>query len=278
MKLYKLLVLLFIVVLVLLLNNIYSSFGNTTLEYNNAICLITFKPREIYCDFLNSFINYKIFVMVDDNEFDLTQFRINYKNITFIQIDNKECEKNGYINVNYMIKNLSSWDKALYYFGVINKKFDKVWFIEDDVFFYNEELIIKIDAKYKDDDLLSRYPDAVNNGDRKDWHWGSVTDIKFDHPHYGGMMCCVRMSRNMLESIHNYAKKHKTLFFLEILFPTIAKKNNLKYSNPDEFYTIFWPGGPLKDEDINANGLFHPIKDLDKHESFRKKIINSFFK
>jgi len=141
--------------------------------------------------------------------------------------------------------------------------------MEDDVFFHNEDTLVRIDNKYMYDDLLSKKPDQVNNGDRKDWHWG-ITDIKFDYPHYGGMMCCVRMSRNMLESIHNYAKKHKTLFFIEPMFPTIAIKNNLKYSNPDEFNTIFWKHD-FKEKDVNANGLFHPIKDLDKHESFRKK-------
>jgi hypothetical protein len=211
-KYIKLIILLIIIGLILLIiYNNNSNFGNTTSEFRNAICLITFKPREIYCNFLNSFINYKVFVIVDNNDFDLTQFRINYKNITFIQIDNKECEENGYINVNYVIKKISGWDKALYYFGVINKKFDKVWFIEDDVFFYNEDTLIKIDNKYKDDDLLSKKPDQVNNGDSKDWHWEIITDINFDYPHYGGMMCCVRMSRNMLESIHNYAKKYNYL-------------------------------------------------------------------
>ena len=44
----------------------------------NAICLITFRPSIIWCNYLNKFTNYKIFVIVDDN-------------ITFIQIPNNEC-------------------------------------------------------------------------------------------------------------------------------------------------------------------------------------------
>jgi hypothetical protein len=33
----------------------------------NAICLITFRPNEIWCKFLNLFSNYNIFIIVDDD-------------------------------------------------------------------------------------------------------------------------------------------------------------------------------------------------------------------
>jgi len=36
-----------------------------------AICLITFQPNKTWCDFLNLFNQYKIFIIVDDNNFDL---------------------------------------------------------------------------------------------------------------------------------------------------------------------------------------------------------------
>jgi len=32
-----------------------------------------------------------------------------------------------------------AWDRALYYFSVINKNYENIWFLEDDVFIYGEE-------------------------------------------------------------------------------------------------------------------------------------------
>jgi hypothetical protein len=36
-------------------------------------------------------------------------------------------------------KKVIAWDKAFYYVGVINRNYDDVWFIEDDVFFKSED-------------------------------------------------------------------------------------------------------------------------------------------
>jgi hypothetical protein len=116
----------------------------------HAICLVTFRPNKIWCEFLNVFKKYKIFIIVDDNKLDLCDFKNNYENINFIQIKNETCKLNGYINTNFFIRLISGWDKALYYFGVENKMYDYVWFIEDDVFFYNEDTIVNIDNKYID--------------------------------------------------------------------------------------------------------------------------------
>jgi len=40
----------------------------------NAFGLICFQPKEIWCDFLNKFTDYSIFLIIDDNDFDLTNF------------------------------------------------------------------------------------------------------------------------------------------------------------------------------------------------------------
>jgi hypothetical protein len=102
---------------------------------SNCICLITLRPSVIWCNFLNKFSKYKIYIIVDDNEFKLYEFKNKYKNIDFIQIEDEKCKSNGYIDTNFIIKKLiSGWDKALYYFGVENKNHDFIWFIEDDVF------------------------------------------------------------------------------------------------------------------------------------------------
>jgi len=230
----------------------------------NAICLITFRPNRLWCDFLNSFNNYKIFIIVDDNNFDLSTF--NYENILFIKVEDEKCILNGYIDSNFTLKKIiSGWDKALYYFGIEEKNYEFVWFIEDDVFFYNEKTIIQIDMQYTNEDLLCNSFKETNNKDG--WHWHNI-NIEYPLPYYYGMMCIVRFSLKMMNCINNYTYKNKTLFFIESLFPTIAIKNNLKYNNPSEFKNIFHKH-IFEKKVINKNDLYHPVKNIEQHISFR---------
>lgn len=233
-----------------------------------ALCLITFRPNKIWCDFLNLFTKYKIFIIIDDNDFDLSDFKNNYQNINFIKIEDEKCKLNGYIDTNFCLKKLiSGWDKALYYFGVEDKNHDFIWFIEDDVYFFNEDTICEIDNQYINDDLLSRGYGENSNGHTESWFWNKI-NINYLPPYYCGMMCVVRFSKNMIECINNYAIENKTLFFLEALFPTIAIKNNLKCTNPNEFHNIHWRH-IFEKENINIKNFYHPVKDLNDHISFR---------
>lgn len=234
----------------------------------NAICLITYKPNKIWCDFLNLFTKYKIFMIVDDNNFDLSSFKDNYNNIKFIKIENQKCQLNGYINSNQTLKKLiSGWDKALYYFGIEDNNFNFIWFIEDDVLFYNEETLEKIDIKYIDDDLLSNVYTENKYGKKNTWLWHKIK-IQYPPPYYNGMMCAVRYSKKMMMCINDYALKNKRLCFLEALFPTVAIKNNLKYSTPNEFNTIYYRH-IFRGEKVNKDYLYHPVKKLNNHISFR---------
>jgi len=220
-----------------------------------------FVPNKIWCDFLNTFSKYKIFIIVDNNEFDLSDFKNTYKNIKFIQIENKTCELHGYIDTNFILNKLiSGWDKALYYFGV-EEKCDYVWFLEDDVFLNHEDNLLKIDEQYKSSDFLSNT--FCEKNDSNKWHWHRIK-IQYSLPYYHGMMCAVRFSNRMITCINEYAKNHKTLCFLEALFPTIATKNNLQYNNPDELKNITYRA-VFKKENIDKNKLYHPVKDINNH-------------
>jgi hypothetical protein len=234
----------------------------------NFLCLITFRPNIIWCDFLNKFKKYKIFIIVDDNNFDLFDFKNYYNNITFIQIEDEKCKLNGYMDTSFTLNKLiSGWDKALYYFGIENNNYDFIWFMEDDVFFNNEDTIIRIDNQYNNDDLLSNTYDENSSGEKTNWHWHRI-NIQYPPPYYCAMVCVARFSKNMMTHIDEYAKKNNTLFFLEALFPTIAIKNNLKYSNPNEFNNIHW-SKDFKKDNINENNLYHPVKNLNNHIFFR---------
>lgn len=237
----------------------------------NAICLITFQPRQFWCDLLNTFENYKVFIIVDDNNFNLTEFQNKYNNILFIKIDNLKCSQAGFININFMIKKtITGWEKSLYYFTYENISYEHVWLLEDDVFFYNENTLINIDKKNLSSDLLSNKIEENSKSDAKNWHWPRIK-INFPPPYYQGMMCAVRFSKNMFQSIKDYATKYKTLFFIEAFFPTIAKKYNLICNCPNEFDEVLY-NRVLTIDKINKTSLFHPVKNPDSHIGYRNHL------
>lgn len=142
----------------------------------NIVCLITFRPNAIWCNFLNVFTKYRIFMIVDDNNYDTREFQTKYRNIIFVKVENTKCETSGYVDTNFTLKKLiSGWDKALYYFGVENKNFDSIWFIEDDVFFHSENTLLKIDQQYTYQDLLSNNYATNGDGNKRTWLWNKIT-------------------------------------------------------------------------------------------------------
>lgn len=235
-----------------------------------ALGLICNKPNKIALDFLNNFINYKIFIIIDDMYYDIDIIKNIYTNITFVIIKNDICNENGFINMNYLMKkNITSWEKAIYFFSNIETNYDYIWLLEDDVYFYNEETLINIDITYKNEDLLSNIFTINPNGATNYWHWMNIK-INYPPPYYNGMMCIVRLSKNSLKILNNYAKQYKTLFFLEALFPTLIIKNNLSYNNPKVFETIHYRYNFNKNE-INKFNLYHPVKNIEMHLEYRTK-------
>ena len=234
-----------------------------------ALCLITFVPNQSWCDFLNAFDAYKIFMVVDNNAFDLSEFVATYQKITFIQVKNETCHAHGYIDTSFTLgKLVAGWDKALYYFGVENTTHDVVWFMEDDVYFHSEKTLSNVDNQYEKEDMLSNRYSENRDGNKKTWHWNKINIQQYPPPYYNGMMCCVRFSQQMMRCIHAYATAHKTLFFLEALFPTLAIKNNLQYKQPKELHTIHWRYNFTK-KDMNTTSFYHPVKNITNHILFR---------
>ena len=167
-------------------------------------------------------------------------------------------------------KKISGWDKAIFYFANINTNYNNVWFIEDDVFLYDENTLLNIDTKYNDSDLLTSTYKENSTGHKNDWHWKKI-NIKLSPPYYYAMVCATRISKTLLSKIKDYATEYKTLFFLEALFPTLCKSNNLQYDIPDELHTIIYRK-IYTIEDINKINLYHPVKDTTKHKLYRNKL------
>jgi hypothetical protein len=171
---------------------------------------------------------------------------------------------------------VSGWDKALYYFSLLNKKYKNVWFFEDDVFFYDENTLLNIDSKYINSDLLTNIYDINENGNKSRfnnwlWFWINIdNDIK--PPYYSSMCCATRISINLLNEFKIYAEKNKMLFFLEALFPTICKNKNLIYDIPEELKYIihrYYYNGT----EFDKNHLYHPIKNIETQVFLRNKLL-----
>ena len=234
-----------------------------------CVCLLCYKPNDIWLNFLTKFTKYHIYIVIDDNSKDYKKDYSNFSNIHIIQIDNNVCRAHGFINMNYIIKkDITAWEKAMYYFSSVNTCYNKMWFFEDDVFFYDEESLLQIDSKYKNSDLLSReFNNTYIGGLRNFWLWDKI-NISFEPPYYRSMTCCIRISPELLSKLKNYAQKYKTLFFLEALFPTICMKYNLQHNTPDEFKNILYRK-VYNDDNINKIDLYHPVKEIAKHTYYR---------
>lgn len=228
---------------------------------NSCIILICYKINYNWVSFLEKFNHYDIYIIVDFQG----KLPVHPK-IKFIQIDNNICRNTGYTNLNLIINGLNGWDKAIYFASTILENYDYFWFIEDDIFFYDEKTLLDIDTQYKEVDLLSNK--IYEETDLNNWHWSWITPINFELPYFQGMMCICRMSKKLLDNISTYIKENKTMFFLEAMFPTVCKKTNLKYESPIEFENVVWRKHFNKN-DFNKTHFFHPLKNKKLHSVYR---------
>jgi hypothetical protein len=238
----------------------------------SAIVLICHTPKEDQLDFFNNFVNYKIYVIIDDNSKSYEYLTQKYKNIAFIQVENMILYETGFIHANLRGNSDTrgfGWDKALFCLSTMEKEFKYVWFLEDDVFFYDETTLQNLDTKYEKEDLLCN--SSFEEGKLYEWVWNSI-NINFNPPYYCGMMCICRFTKKMLNSVKKYANDNKTLFFIEAMLPTLAKKNDLiVYKSPEEFSTVTY-NTKWNISDLNKNCLYHPMKDTSQYLQLRNNL------
>jgi hypothetical protein len=245
----------------------------------NAICLLTKIPNSIWLDFLNTFTQYIIYVVIDDNENSYQNYREKYTNCHFIQIDNNETKNAGFFTscTRVSLPEVIAWDKALYYFSNPENQsnFEYIWFIEDDVFFFSQDTIYDIDKKYPSEDLLTNKYDINEHGithyNYNSWHWEQMI-INLFPPYYNCMVCATRFSIKMLECVYEYVQINHTLFFIEAMFPTLAKSYKLNYACPEELSTIIYRGN-WNSENINKMNVYHCIKNIEEHNIIRNKLL-----
>jgi hypothetical protein len=239
----------------------------------NVICVLGLDLKTEWLEFLNKIQNYDVYYVLDKPvPVHLEHIIDKFPKVKIILIDDETCEKESIINMNFIIipKKVIAWEKAVYYFSIVNTEYENIWFLEDDVFIYDENVFNNLDEKYPKADLLSCIGETTQDPTKAGWHWNRMK-IEFPPPYYNTMVCGIRVSFNLLSDILNYARQYKTLFYLEALFPTICLKNpKLTHVTPQEMSTILYIKNWNK-EDIskNLNNMFHPIKDMKKHIEFR---------
>ena len=227
----------------------------------NAVVILARTLDPIWLKFLNTFTNYSVFIMVDNN---YKKYE-NYKNVEIIQISDNESRENGFaFSCRETIKKpVVSWDKALYYFSKLYPdKFKFVWFLEDDVFLYSHKTLLNIDAKYPTSDLISQ-----KNGEGHWPHWETVK-INHDPPYFNTLVCAVRMSSKLLKAIESYATKKGELYFIEAMFPTECNFTGLIQQSIPELDTLHWQK-TKKFTNFQMENIYHPLKNTSEHEKIR---------
>lgn len=245
-----------------------------------AICIIGYTPNEIWLDFLNKIDNhcgYDLFFVVDVDYVDYnSMYDSKYLNVKIIRISNTETEENNYVNSSSRLgfPKIIAWDKALYYFCKLNTIYDYVWFFEDDAFIYNINTVVNVDKKYPNSDLLTKEYEVNENGEHNYWFWYGI-DFTIPPPYYNAMICVSRLSKQLLQKIHDYVCESKTLLFIEAMIPTIAKHHKLLYEHPDEMNKTLQWRYDWNISNIEPHNFYHPIKNIENHKIIRQEIANA---
>lgn len=243
------------------------------------ICFLTFRPKQLFYELCKEILEdcdqtHQGYICIDDNSYEIPNYD---GKIPIIQIDNTECETNGFKNtVTYCKDQACSRDKALYYFCKLETDYRYIWFIEEDVFIPSKMTIPYLDDKYSVGDLITSAHDIIETTDHS-WYYAKRAFEEFSEyyapPYAKSLVCAIRVSRKMMEYIEEYADFYNTLHFCEILFNTLAMKNDLEIIIPEELSTILFQN-VWKTNYIDRTYLYHPIKDMFIQSEYRKQIRN----
>jgi hypothetical protein len=243
----------------------------------NAVVLLTVRPNRGQVDFCRQIErdNLDLFVLADDNELDKSL----HQDISLIQIDDRHCRESGFRRFNPMIIKpfeCSAWDKVLYHFSSVDTRYDNVWIIEEDVFVSTPETIPELDRKYGEADIISASNNVNETGELHSWYWWQHVPVEaLPLPWAWSMVCGVRLSRAALGAIKDFVAleeaRNAACLNIEFVFHTLALHRGLKVVVADELKGVVWRKDWSTDE-LLAEGLYHPIKDVDRHAVLREEI------
>ena len=238
-----------------------------------AVAFLTITPHEGTLKFSRHVrdVGFDVFVICDDKQ------EFNVLNDGIIHISDQLCQNHKYVNSNinststHIKKNPIAWDKMLLLFCEFAVEYDFVWVFEDDCFIPSAETIQNLHLKYSSFDLVTPN-NHKNEGKAMDWHWRDVYQ-KIQGPYAYSMVCACGMSRNMLNAVQDYKNKNNSLFYIEVMFNTLALQKELKVIDAFELKSIVWLGEwGINEFLLLPNNVFHPRKDIENHEALRLMI------
>ncbi len=241
-----------------------------------ALCILTRYFNQYWIDFLNQFSSHDVYLVIDDNE---TKYPYKIGNVNIVQISDEECLKSNYYKSSSWsnLKDIVSWDRALYYFNRINPKYEHIWFMEDDVFFASEKVIEEINRKYSTSDLLCAFNEINPTGDiHHGWnHWVNVIH-RIGTPWAHSLISACRLSKRLLKEVDNYVSD-RHLMFIEALFNTLAVHRGFIIDNPVEMSETISYDKKWDRDFIDLAKIYHPFKKIDDHQYIRERYL-SFLK
>lgn len=232
----------------------------------HALAVLTRQPHPTLVAFYQRLAQegYEVFVFVDDN----TVACARKDGVRFIQVDDGLCAGQGYQGFNPVITKpgaplVSAWDKALFYFGQVNRGHRQVWFVEDDVFVPRAGVFGEIDRAFQTADLLSEGNVVNTTGELESWAWWPmVPHSRLALPWAKSMVCAVRVSRRLLRIVAEYVTRHPTApKFIEYVFHTLALHHGLSVEVVKHLQGIAWRRDWTAAE-LNRDTLYHPVKSI----------------
>ena len=190
-----------------------------------------------------------------------------------IQIDENKCRKSNYYKSSIWtnLKDVVAWDKALFFLNKLcEKKYNHVWFIEEDVLFFVENTILKIDVKYPNSDLLTPFHEINETGNiYQGWnHWVNVLH-RIGTPWARSLVAASRLSGRLLEKIDDYLHD-RHLMIIESLFNTLALHHKYLIDTPTELATITYDKKWDPNDMNDPLQFYHPLKQTSQHEFLRE--------
>jgi hypothetical protein len=238
-----------------------------------AVCILTRTINPQWCDFIQRFENenYDLYMVIDDPTAVVDPTL--YPRVRVIFVDDETCRKHNYYKSSCWtnLKDIVAWDRALCYFNQLNQTPEHVWFIEDDVFLMNEQILLTMDHRDPDADLICAFHEVNPTGDvRAGWnHWVNVIH-RIGTPWAHSLISIARLSRRLLDRIDDYLKD-RPLMIIEALFNTLAMHHNYEIRNPPELATTITYNDRFDYENLDVSKVYHPIKKIEEHSMLREK-------
>jgi hypothetical protein len=248
---------------------------------NAALCFLTHRPASETFEFARQLaqdaVQYgvEIFIMIDDNNFNVSSIDPSI-NLQLLQISNELCLQHNYQKTIYLgWWALTSWDKALFYFNIINKNHSFVWLSEHDVFFPSTQAFLSLHELYSDtsDFIVPRVVLNLlaNTSSWPHWRWAVGQLIP---PWARSVVNVIGLSRRLLTIADQYIQWLGQVPFHEFFFHTISLQSNFTIVAPTELSTdVYYRSYSYENIHRQPNNLWHPFKSLGTQKQWRERLV-----